>query len=541
MLNLGRAPRRACRPKYSVRCIDSTSITVDSWRSFYYRGTVAPNESEKAITNPGINQFRLIVEAVLDYAIFMLDPSGRVVTWNLGAQRIKGYKESEIVGKHFSVFYPESDVRAGKPEWELEVAQREGRFEDEGWRIRKDGTRFWANVIITALRTPDGHLLGYGKVTRDFTERKRHEQELADSEQRFRLLVEGVPDYALYLINPEGHIVTWNSGAERIKGYKSEEIIGKDFSTFFTKEDIEAGKPQAILERAAKEGRAEHEGWRIRKDGSKFWVSAVVTALHDKTGNLIGFSKITRDITERMEQREALKKSEEALRTLSVNLLRTQDEERRRIGREMHDSLGQYLSALKMKLGTFKHSRPNLTAEDNQELTQWSDLLEECVKEVRTISYLLYPPMLEEMGLKSAIAWYLDGFKQRSGIETTFEAPSDYSRLSKDIELALFRVVQEGLNNVHKHSGSKRVNIQLSRGDGTVAVAIRDYGKGLPLAILEQSGNGRITSAGVGLRGMYERVEQLGGELKVSPADPGVILEATVPVHERSVQKIGFS
>jgi PAS domain S-box-containing protein len=280
-------------------------------------------------------------------------------------------------------------------------------------------------------------------VTRDFTERKRHEQDLVDSEEKFRLLVEGVPDYALYLLAPDGVITTWNTGAERIKGYKPSEIIGKNFSVFFPEDDVQSGKPQEILAKASQEGRAEHEGWRIRKNGSRFWVNAVVTALRDKSGNLIGFSKITRDVTERMEQREALKKSQESLRALSINLLRTQDEERRRIGREMHDSLGQYLTALKMKLGTLKLTQPNLnTKAIQEELSQCGALLEECVKEVRTISYLLYPPMLEEMGLKSAIAWYLDGFSQRSGIKTAFEAPADFARLSSDVELALFRVLQ---------------------------------------------------------------------------------------------------
>lgn len=489
----------------------------------------------------GTDQFRLLIEGVLDYAIFMLDKEGRVATWNAGAERIKGYKASEIIGKHFSLFYPEESIQSGKPKRELEVAQQEGRFEDEGWRLRKDGSRFWANVIITAIRDETGQLIGYGKVTRDFSERKRHEQELAESEQLFRLLVEGVTDYAIFMMDPQGHITTWNVGAERIKGYKASEIIGRSYSTFFPEEDVRAGKPQQILETAVREGRVHQEGWRVRKDGSRFWANAMLTALRDDSGKLVGFSKITHDATQRMRQEQALQRevaekekaqqkllhSEKSLRQLSLNLLRTQDEERRRIGRDLHDSIGQYLSALKMNLGLLPVTDPSMGPKTKQELQKCADLLEQCVKEVRTISYLLYPPMLEEMGLKTAIGWYLDGFTKRSGIEIDSEIQPDFSRLSRDTELALFRVLQESLANVIKHSGASKVDIRLARYDETVTLEIRDNGKGLPPEVLLESGNNML---GVGLRGMNERVHQLGGSLNLSSAYPGTLVRATVPV-----------
>lgn len=487
------------------------------------------------------DQLALMVEEVRDYAIFMLDAKGRVATWNAGAKRIKGYEPSEIIGKHFSAFYPEEDVRSGKPPWELEVAEREGRFEDEGWRIRKDGSRFWANVIITAIRDRNGKLVGFGKVTRDFTERRQHEEELAQSEERFRLLVEGTPEYAIFAMDADGRISTWNMGAKRIKGYKASEIIGRHYSTFFPEEDAQAGKPQEILERAAKEGSVEIEGWRVRKDGSRFWVNAVVTALRDESGKLRGFSKIVRDVTQKMEQQQALQReiterqraeadltrSEQSLRELSLNLLRTQDEERRRIGREMHDSLGQYLSALKMKLGILK-VKEDLTPEAAQEIEVCNNLLDECVKEVRTISYLLYPPMLEEMGLKSAISWYLDGFSQRSGVKTTFEVTENFGRVGRDVELAVFRVLQESLTNAHKHSGTEVVDIKMSRSNGSVDLRVRDYGHGLPRTVREQSN----ASKGVGLRGMRERMLQLGGNVNVTDATPGTVVHATVPTQQ---------
>jgi len=271
------------------------------------------------------------------------------------------------------------------------------------------------------------------------------------------MLVEQVQDYAIFLMDAQGLITTWNAGAEHIKGYTAAEIIGRPYSTFFPPEDVASGKPQRILAAAAREGKTAQEGWRVRKDGSRFWVNALVTAIHDETGKLLGFSKITRDVTEKMRHNEALRKevaekeqareelvrSEDSLRRLSLELLRTQDEERRRIGREMHDSIGQYLSALKMKIGLLEARNPNLDAQSRRDLQQCGTVLEECVREVRTISYLLYPPMLEEMGLKSAITWYLDGFRQRSGIRVNFEAPDFVERPSRDVELALFRVLQE--------------------------------------------------------------------------------------------------
>src|SRR5438105_4164895 len=238
--------------------------------------------------------YRLVVEAARDYAIFVLDPAGHIVTWNPGAERFKGYKAEEIIGKHFSVFYPESERRAGKPDFELQEAARSGRFEDEDWRIRKDGTRFWANVVITRLNDDSGKLIGFSKITRDLTERRK-------VEQHYRLLVEGITDYAIFSLDPRGFITTWNSGAERLKGYTSEEIIGQHFSRFYTPEDRAACLPEKILAIAAREGHWEGEGWRVRKDGTRFWSSAVVTAQRDDEGQLTGFSKITRDITDRKQ------------------------------------------------------------------------------------------------------------------------------------------------------------------------------------------------------------------------------------------------
>lgn len=368
---------------------------------------------------------------------------------------------------------------------------------------------------------------------------------LRRSEERFRLFVDAVQDYAIFMLDVQGYVSSWNRGAERIKGYSVSEIIGKHFSIFYPDEDIRAGKPQRELEIAAKEGRLEDEGWRLRKDGSRFWANVIITAIRNDTGRLIGFGKVTRDVTEKIKANEALRKeivektaaekrlhdSEKSLRQLSVRLLQTQDDERRRIGRDLHDSVGQYLVGLKMKVDSLKSSRERGRPDDDSQLTECSQLIEEAIKEVRTISYLLHPPMLEELGLKSAIPWYLEGFTKRSGIETTFEVSPEFDRIPGDLELALFRVLQESLTNVHRHSGSPRATVRLLTEHRCVLLQIIDEGKGTQ-AMNGEDQAGDWKGLGVGLRGMNERVRQLGGSLELSSVHGGTTVTAKVPIPE---------
>ena len=258
-------------------------------------------------------RFRLLIEAVTDYAIYMLDPHGTVASWNAGAQRFKGYTQDEIVGEHFSRFYTEEDRQTELPRRALETAAREGRFEQEGWRVRKDGCRFWAHVVIDPIRDEQGNLIGFAKITRDISEQKAAEDALRRSEERFRLLVQGVTDYAIYMLDPEGHVTNWNRGAQRFKGYSEDEIVGEHFSRFYTEEDRQTELPRRALETAAREGRFEQEGWRVRKDGCRFWAHVVIDPIRDEQGNLIGFAKITRDITERREAQQALEATRQVL------------------------------------------------------------------------------------------------------------------------------------------------------------------------------------------------------------------------------------
>jgi PAS domain S-box-containing protein len=257
-------------------------------------------------------RFRLLVEAVTDYAIYMLDTNGIVTSWNAGAERIKGYKASEIVGRSFANFYEEADRKAGLPQRVLAIAGRDGKFQAEGWRVRKDGTRFWAFVIVDAIYDK-GKLIGFAKITRDLTARRQAEAELRRSEELFRRLVEGVTDYAIYMLDPSGIVSNWNAGAQRIKGYGPDEIIGQHFSIFYTDEDRDRGEPARSLAIAERDGRFEAEAWRQRKDGTRFWANVVIDAIREPSGRLLGFAKITRDITERREAQTALDRTREAL------------------------------------------------------------------------------------------------------------------------------------------------------------------------------------------------------------------------------------
>ncbi len=315
---------------YLVKPFNERELRATIEIAFYTHQMERTLADERA-RRQGAEEFKILVEGVKDYAIFMLDVNGRVTTWNSGAERLKGYTGDEIIGRDFSVFYPEEERQAGHPKRLLETAMRDGRYEEENWRVRKDGTRFWASVIITAIRNESGTLIGFAKVTRDLSERRlaeeqreaeRHEAErvLRESEEKFRLLVAEVRDYAIFFLDLEGHVMTWNAGAERIKGYRADEIIGQSFARFYVPEDVIAGLPSRLLRRATEQGVATDEGLRVRKDGSRFWASVVLTALHDKSGRLRGFAKVTRDITEQKHAERRMAILADASRLLGESL-----------------------------------------------------------------------------------------------------------------------------------------------------------------------------------------------------------------------------
>ena len=272
------------------------------------------DEDQTGVKSHRMDQrFELLINAVTDYAIYMLEPDGIVASWNPGARRFKGYEADEIIGRSFSLFFTEEDRAAGLPERALATAEREGRFEAEGWRVRKDGTRFWANAVIDPIRDEDGRLIGFAKITRDVTDKRERDQALYASEQRFRLLVQGVRDYAIYLLDPDGIVSNWNAGAEAIKGYRADEVVGRHFSIFYTPEDREKGEPARALRTALELGTYEREAWRLRKDGTRFCAHVVIDPIRDDAGNHLGFAKITRDVTERYRAQEELEEARVSL------------------------------------------------------------------------------------------------------------------------------------------------------------------------------------------------------------------------------------
>jgi PAS domain S-box-containing protein len=413
---------------------------------------------------------RLLVQGIVDYAIFMLDPGGRVLTWNAGAEQIKGYREEEIVGQHFSVFYPPEDVAARKPELELETALAVGRLEDEGWRVRKDGTRFWANVVITTLYGKAGNHRGFGKVTRDLTEQRTAEQVLRESEERFRLLVQDVVDYGIFMLDPAGHVISWNAGAERIKGYRAGEITGRHFSVFYPPEDVAAHKPERELETALAVGRLEDEGWRVRKDGTRFWANVVITTLYDKAGNHRGFGKVTRDLTERRTAERALQER----RRLVWHLVDAQETERRRIAWDVHDDSIQAMVAVGMRLQLLADRLPD---EHRRAVRAMDESVRTAVARLRTLVSRLRPPELDQHGLAGALAGFLDEVVSGWGLA---HALTDELTAEPSPETAVtaYRICQEAVTNVHKHAHASRVDISLSTVDHGLLVRVTDDGTG---------------------------------------------------------------
>jgi PAS domain S-box-containing protein len=353
----------------------------------------------------------------------------------------------------------------------------------------------------------------------------------------FRLLVESIRDYAIFVLDPDGNVLTWNPGAQAMKGYAKEEIVGRHFSKFYSPEAAQSGWPRRELTLATKEGRFADEGWRVRKDGSTFWASVIITPLRSEDGTLFGFAKITQDLSERRageervqalnrELRQRVLELDEArrvvelrtleLQKLSAQLLRVQDEERRRIARELHDDLGQQLSVLKMTL-------PKTDA--NKEA---SEMIDNAASTVRSLSYLLHPPLLDETGLRAALDWYIEGLAKRSGIKISLAiTPLIFPRLSRDIETTIFRVIQEALTNVYRHAASDSVRVEIEKRSEWALVRVRDYGKGVPFELGSSAGSSTL---GVGISGMRERVRQFGGDLKVTRAEPGTLVECRIPL-----------
>lgn len=481
-----------------------------------------------------------MIDAVKDYAIFTLDPTGHIVTWNSGARAIKGYDAAEVVGRHIEIFYGREDRAAGRPRKLLAIAERDGRVEDEGWRYRKDGTRFWADVVISAMRAPDGTLLGFVKVTRDLTERRQLEQLLREREERLRLMIGSIQDYAIFLLDPEGHIASWNPGAERIKGYRAEEIVGRHFSMFYPPEDAAAGRPARELEIARREGRYAEEAWRVRKDGTRFWANVVLAAVRNEQGELVGFTKVTRDMTDRRRQQEELLAAEREAAELRVRAERAQEVVRERdefISIAAHE-LRTPIAALRLKLdGILRISeRGSPIAEparsrlvvSSRLVNRMSDLVERMLDVSRIVLGQLELDVAP-MDLGEVVREIVDELREpsaASGSEVRISLRGD-ARGTWD-RMRLGQVIANLLSNALRYGRGKPIDIVVE-GDGEkVRATVADHGIGMSASDMQRV-FGRFERAapadqyaglGLGLYISQHVVEAHGGTITVA-STPG--------------------
>lgn len=475
-------------------------------------------------------RLRLFISRIADYAIYMLSPEGYVASWNAGAERFKGYTADEIIGQHFSRFYTEEDRAEGVPARALATALREGKFEAEGWRVRKDGSRFWASVVIDPIRNDAGQLLGFAKVTRDVTAKREAEEALRMSEQRFRLLVQGVSDYAIYMLSPTGEITNWNSGARRIKGYEEKEVVGTHFSRFYTEEDRAKDLPAIALQHAAAEGRFESEGWRVRKDGSKFWAHVVIDPIHTDDGKMAGFAKITRDITERREAALALEKAREVL--FQSQKLEAIGKLTGGIAHDFNNLLSVITNGVDMLRGTVKDpAAVALIDSIGKAAMRGANLTNQLLTFARQ-----QPLQPAPRDLNQVITGFEGVLRRASKSSVKFEVEVSTPLPSVLIDPALFETallnlvvnasdatLAGGLIRIETRVASLGPNEvgALPAGD-YVVVVVHDTGSGMPEEVIARAVEPFFTTksmgkgTGLGLSQVFGMVQQSGGDLKIT-------------------------
>jgi PAS domain S-box-containing protein len=467
--------------------------------------------------------FAQLASNVRDYGIFLLDRGGHVASWNPGAERINGYAAEDIIGKHFSAFYPEEAKQRRWPEHELAIAEQHGRFEDQGWRVRKDGSRFWADVLITALRDPQGELRGFAKITRDLSARREREEALRQSEERFRLLVEGVKDYAIFMLDPGGRVMSWNSGAERIKGYKAHEIVGKHFSLFYPKGAVDKRWPEQELAMAREHGRFEDEGLRVRKNGSPFWANVVVTPIYDGQGELLGYAKVIRDLTDR-KRVEALERAE-----------RQTNEFLAMLAHELRNPLAPISNALQLLARkpaadpTEQWARDVLQRQTGQMTRLVDDLLDVSRITRSAISLTKHNVDVRKV-VRTAAEASLQWMQSRSH-ELCVELPEHELPVLAD-EARLVQVLQNLLHNAAKYTpAGGRIDVGARRDGATIVVAVKDNGMGMEPEMLStafelfrqgRQGSERADGGlGVGLTLVQRLVAMHGGTVEARSAGAG--------------------
>jgi PAS domain S-box-containing protein len=497
---------------------------------------------------------RAAIESVLagvrDYAIFLLDITGRVLTWNSGAQAIKGYDPHEVIGRHISIFYTAEDATARRPERLLRVAAEEGRVEDEGWRVRKDGTRFWADVVISAVTAPSGAVVGFAKVTRDLTERVAAEHRLRLSEERLRLMIASVQDYAIVMLDERGYVATWNPGAQRIIGYAPDEIIGRHFSLFYPPIEVARGKPERELGIARSRGSVEDEADRVREDGSTFLANVVLSAIRDDRGALVGFTQVTRDLTERRRMegdlaRRALEqaRAEEAIRERDVFLSIAAHELRtpitafqlklEGIAKVVHNQLDG------SPVGTLLESRVKDALRNVERI---NDLVERLL-DVSRVANRTLDMRYESVDLAAVVATAVEDQQDNArhnevalGFRTSGDCVGSWDRRRME------QVVLNLVSNAIKYGEGKPVDVVVEGGPEEVHISVTDHGIGIAATDLERIFHPFERAApvqhfpglGLGLYVARRIVEAHGGTLRAaSDAATGTTFTVVVPKARR--------
>jgi len=468
-------------------------------------------------------RFQLLVNSITDYAIYMLDRTGRVATWNPGAERFKGYTADEIIGQNFSVFFTPEDQEAKLPQQALQMALAEGRFEAEGWRVRKDGSRFWANAILDPILDPQGNHVGFAKITRDITAKREQQEALYQSEERFRMLVQGVRDYAIYMLDTEGRVTNWNSGAQAIKGYSADEIVGQHFSRFYTDEDKARGEPQFALETALREGKYEREAWRLRKDGRPFWASVVLDPIFDETGKHIGFAKITRDITERKKAQEQLEETRAAL---------VQSQKLQALGELTGGIAHDFNNLMTVIAGSadFLLRKPDLPDEKRR---QYLEAIGETADRATTLTNHLLafgrrqaikPEVLDLNVRLDAIADMLSR-TLGSVIHIQLDLQPGAGRVEVDVAQLETAILNAAVNarDAMPDGGTLILSTRAVRENGAefIALAVRDTGTGMPKEVIERAFEPFFTTkevgkgTGLGLSQIHGFAAQAGGRAEI--------------------------